>query len=90
MSDKKTKRRIKPPEMNPYVFTVLLMFFGIWCFYDGFLTTDPEMLEHMWFNRILSMVLIPWAIYDFFKLRKQGRKPSEKTDSGKSPSNETT
>ena len=59
-----------PPRMNPYVFTVLLFALGLWCFYDGWLTTDPEMLEHAMFNKVLSCVLLPWAIWDFFKVRK--------------------
>ena len=56
--------------MNPYVFTVLLLGLGLWCFYDGFLTTDPEMLEHAMFNKVLSGVLLPWAVWDFFKVRR--------------------
>ena len=34
-----------PPEINPYVFTVLLFLLGSWCVYDGWITTDPEMQE---------------------------------------------
>jgi len=60
--------------MSPYVFTVLLIFFGLWCFYDGWLTTDPEMLEHALFNRVLSLVLLPWGLYDFYKVKKNSRK----------------
>jgi succinate-acetate transporter protein len=56
--------------MNPYIFTALLLFFGLWCFYDGWLTSDPEMQEHALFNRVLSIVLLPWGVYDFFKIRK--------------------
>lgn len=60
----------KPPGMNPYIFTLLLAFFGLWCFYDGWVTSDPDMLKHALFNRVLSMVLLPWSVYDFFKIRK--------------------
>jgi hypothetical protein len=65
-----------PPaiKMNPYIFTLLLFFFGAWCFYDGWLTTDPEMQEHQLFNRVLSFVLLPWSIYDFFKVKRAYRK----------------
>jgi len=59
------------PQMSPYVFTILLIGFGSWCFYDGWLTTDPEMLEHATFNRVLSLILLPWGVYDFFKIRKR-------------------
>jgi len=63
-------KKVAPPRMNPYIFTILLFGFGGWCFYDGFLTTDPEMLEHATFNKVLSVILLPWGVYDFFKLRK--------------------
>ena len=61
-----------PPKlsMNPYIFTALLFFFGAWCFYDGWLTTNSDMQEHLLFNRVLSFVLLPWSVYDFFKVRK--------------------
>ena len=64
----------KTPQLNPYIFTILLLGFGLWCFYDGFLTTDPEMLEHATFNRVLSAILIPWGIWDFIKLQKRKKK----------------
>ncbi|MCM2283258.1 MAG: hypothetical protein NDI81_00650 [Desulfobacula sp.] len=35
------------------------------------MTKDPEMLKHANFNRVLSAILLPWGIYDFFKLRKK-------------------
>jgi len=38
----KEKSRPAPPQMSPYVFTVLLIGFGLWCFWDGWLTADPE------------------------------------------------
>jgi len=34
------------------------------------LTTNATMLEHQLFNRIASGVLLPWAVYDFFLVRK--------------------
>lgn len=60
-----------PPRMNPYIFTILLMGLGLWCFWDGWLTSDPEMAEHALFNQVLSVGLIAWAVWDFFKLRKR-------------------
>ncbi len=70
----------QPPRMSPYVFTLLLLGFGLWCFWDGWLTTDPDMAEHALFNQVLSLILIPWAIWDFFKVRKRSKakKPTEK------------
>ncbi|MCG8564350.1 MAG: hypothetical protein MI747_04625 [Desulfobacterales bacterium] len=72
------KGKPKPPRMNPYVFTVLLLALGLWCFWDGFLTSDPEMLEHAMFNKVLSGVLIPWAVWDFFKVRKHYKKKTDR------------
>ena len=74
MADKKTEKKKKPPELNPYIFPILLAAFGLWCFYDGWLTSDPEMLEHAMFNKVASGIMLPWAIYDFFKVRRFTRK----------------
>ncbi|NOX34089.1 MAG: hypothetical protein GXP56_10195 [Deltaproteobacteria bacterium] len=68
------------PQMSPYVFTFLLIGFGAWCFWDGFLTTDPEMLEHASFNKVLSVILLPWGIYDFFKIRKRQKNKKQSED----------
>lgn len=62
-----------PPQINPYVFPVLLAGFGLWCFYDGWITTDPEMLKHQLFNRIASGVLLVWAILDTLRTRRLER-----------------
>ena len=63
----------KPPQMSPYVFTLLLLGFGLWCFWDGWLTTNPDMVKHAMFNRVLSVILIVWGIWDFIKIRKRGK-----------------
>ena len=80
MTDDKAKHPKKPPEISPYLFPLLLAGFGIWCLYDGWFTTDPEMMEYMWFNRIASMVLIPWAVYDYLKVRKYEKLYKEKKE----------
>jgi len=68
----------KPPQMSPYVFTFLLMGFGIWCFWDGWITSDPDMAAHALFNQVLSGILIPWAIWDFFKVKKRYKSGEKK------------
>lgn len=78
--EKGNKDRPKPPQLNPYVFTILLVAGGLWCFYDGWLTTDPDMLEHATFNRVLSVILLCWGAYDFFKLRLQQKKNQKPGD----------
>jgi hypothetical protein len=67
------KEKIAPPEIGPYVFPTLLLIFGLWCFYDGWLTSDPAMKEHLLLNRIGSIILLPWAIIDFIRTRKINR-----------------
>ena len=62
---------LKLPGINPYIFTLLLAAFGLWCFYDGWINKNPEMLKHLWFNRTLSLILLPWSIFDFFNVKKK-------------------
>jgi hypothetical protein len=68
------------PQMSPYVFTILLIGFGLWCFWDGWLTTDAEMTQHATFNRVLSAVLLPWGVYDYFKIRKRQKNKKQSED----------
>lgn len=79
MSKEKKNKGTPEFNMNPYVFTVLLFLFGSWFFYDGWLTTDPEMQKHALFNKVMSLILLPWSIYDFFKIKKLKIK-NEKSD----------
>ena len=54
-------RRGPPPNplYHPLFLPVLLVAFTLWFGWDGFLTTDPEMLEHRTFNRIMYLVMQP-------------------------------
>jgi hypothetical protein len=61
------KEQKSPPEIGPYVFPTLLAIFGLWFLYDGWFTSNPEMQEHQLFNRIGSLILLPWAIIDFIR-----------------------
>ena len=70
----------KPPEISPYLFPFLLAVFGLWCFYDGWLTTNPEMQEHALFNRVVSIVLLPWSVYDYLKVRRFERNRINEAD----------
>jgi len=64
------KKRPAPPEIGPYVFPAILAVMGMWCFYDGWMTSDPDMLEHLTFNRVASAILLPWALIDFIRTRR--------------------
>lgn len=59
-----------PPQISPYVFPILLAGMGLWCLYDGWISSDPAMQEHLLFNRIGSVVLLLWAVIDFYRTRK--------------------
>jgi hypothetical protein len=70
--------KTSPPQISPYVFPVLLAGFGLWCFYDGWISADPEMLKHQLFNRIASGVLLTWAVLDVIRTRRMEK--AEQTD----------
>lgn len=70
----KPREQAAPPEINPYLFPVILAVLGAWCFYDGWLTSSPEMQEHFMFNRVVSVVLLPWALLDFVRTLRAGKK----------------
>lgn len=78
MADDKERDLNQPPEISPYVVSVLLAGFGLWCLYDGWISTNPEMQKHLTFNRVGSVVLLAWAAWDFWKVRKRA-----KTEKGK-------
>ena len=86
MSKEVEEKTPKQIGINPYIFTALLFSFGAWCFYDGWFTSDPDMQEHLLFNRVLSLILIPWSIYDFFKVRRVYAKNNDEKDGDKGQS----
>ena len=67
---KDNKKKVPPPAISPYVFPTLLAIFGLWCSYDGWLTSNPEMQEHQLFNKIVGGILLPWSIIDFIRTRR--------------------
>lgn len=63
----------KPPQISPFLFPIGLFCFGLWFFYDGWISADPAMQEHLLFNRIGSAIMLPWAVFDFIRTRKSER-----------------
>ena len=51
------------PFDHPAFLPVLLWALSIWFGYDGWLNDDPEMLEHVTFNRYGFAVLVVLGIY---------------------------
>lgn len=75
-----TARRGPPPNplYHPLFLPVLLVGFCLWFFWDGFLTTNPEMLEHQLFNRVMFGItllfclrVVPRGIREFREDREQ-------------------
>ena len=72
-------RRGPPPNplYHPLFLPVLMVGFMLWFFWDGFITTDPEMLKHETFNRVLfgvtllfSLRFVPRGIREFKEERE--------------------
>ena len=79
------ERRGPPPNPihHPLFLPVLLVAFILWFGYDGFLTTDPEMLEHQGFNRLMFVIMqpicfraVPRGIAEFLEDRQAELQPS--------------
>jgi hypothetical protein len=60
----------QPPEISPYLLPIILAAMGLWCLYDGWFSANPDMQEHLMFNRVLSVILLSWAVFDFYKIRR--------------------
>lgn len=54
------------PFDHPLFLPVLLVGLALWFGYDGFINTDPDMLEHRTFNRVgfgvLVLAFLRWGI----------------------------
>ncbi|MDD2463385.1 MAG: hypothetical protein PHI97_05260 [Desulfobulbus sp.] len=81
MSDNKPA----PPQISPYVFPILLIGFGLWCGYDGWLTNDPEMLKHQMFNRIANGVLLLWGAVDLYRTHKREKAEKDLVQASSEP-----
>jgi hypothetical protein len=74
----------RPPEISPYLLTVILAGLGLWCTWDGWFTSNPEMQKYLWFNRITGAVLSAWAIVDYKRMRKKLALVAKKDGAGPS------
>lgn len=82
MSEENKPQQQQPPAIGPYFFPVLLFLLGLWCVYDGWFTTNPDMFRHQMFNRIVAAIFVPWSVIDFVRTWKseQLRKAKEMND----------
>jgi hypothetical protein len=85
------KRRGPPPNplYHPLFLPVLLVAFSLWFGWDGFLTTDPDMLEHQNFNRIMFVIMLPFCLWmvprGIKEFREEQAAATAKQIDGKSP-----
>ena len=61
------------PFDHPLFLPIILGGLSLWFFYDGFLNSDPEMLEHLTFNRAGFAALFVGALWFGYKGRKEMR-----------------
>lgn len=84
------ERRGPPPNplYHPLFLPVLLIAFSLWFGYDGFLTSDPDMLKHQTFNRIMFAIMLPicvWMVPRGIKeFREEQARASDKHSDSKS------
>lgn len=77
MMPDKGKKIPAPPEIGPYALPIVLAAMGVWCFYDGWITSNPEMLEHVMFNRVASVGLLIGTFVSFIWIRSSSQKGQE-------------
>ncbi len=59
------------PFDNPWMLPILLTGGVFWFAYDGWINQDPDMLEHVAFNRWGSLVLVILALYFGWRARQE-------------------
>ena len=64
-SQARPRRRGPPPNplYHPLFLPVLLIAFCAWFGFDGFLTSDPDMLKHQTFNRVMFVITLPICLW---------------------------
>ena len=88
---KKPERRGPPPNplYHPLFLPVLLIAFSLWFGYDGFLTSDPDMLKHQTFNRVMFVIMLPicvWMVPRGIKEFREQQAQAADKHSGSNPS----
>ena len=61
------------PFDNPWFLPIMFMGGVLWFGYDGWINQDPDMLEHLSFNRWGTLVLLILAIASGWKAYKETR-----------------
>jgi len=77
---------VTTPFDHPLFLPVLLLGLSCWFGWDGFLTSDPEMLEHSTFNRVGFAILFPATLYYGYKGIREWRAMQEERAGEHEPS----
>jgi hypothetical protein len=89
--EERPARRGPPPNplYHPLFLPVLMVAFSLWFGYDGFLTSNPDMLKHQGFNRVMFFIMFPlclWVVPRGIKeFREDQADAAKKQIDGKSP-----
>ncbi len=77
---KRPERRGPPPNplYHPLFLPVLLVAFCLWFGWDAFLTSDPDMMEHQNFNRVMFFITLPICLWVVPKGIKEHREDQAK------------
>lgn len=87
-SEDEEDEHVPTPFDNPWVLPCLLLAFVLWFSYDGWINQDPDMLEHVTFNRWGTLVLSALAAYFGWQARIETKELAE-GDDPESPDNKT-
>ena len=68
---------VETPFDHPLFLPVVLLGLSVWFFYDGFLNQDPDMLEHLTFNRGGFAILSVGAAWFGYKGLKEMRERAD-------------
>ena len=78
------ERRGPPPNplYHPLFLPVLLVAFMLWFFWDGFITSDPDMLKHQTFNRVFFALTLLFCLRVVPRGIREFREDQEAASSG--------
>lgn len=75
---------VETPFDHPLFLPVVLIGLSLWFFYDGFINQDPDMLEHLAFNRggfaVLSAAAAWFGYRGWQEMRENASRSSETRD----------
>jgi len=83
--DQGGKRRSMGPFDHPWFLPGLLYVFTLWFAYDGWINSDPDMMEHQTFNRVGAVIWFVGAVYYTLQNLRDQRRARERAASGSQP-----